>query len=770
MAFTPYQPDGDQPAAPAAPVGGGRFRPYIPPRDAEAAAPAVQEPSLSEKLTAPFQTAAALGINALAPVAAAGESILRGTDYDETRKKWEYTPQNPRAQANLQIISNLPGLRQLGQGQEKGGKLISAATGGAVSPTAGSDALGLLVPAAGKLVAPVAGAAARGAKAVVGAGGTAADVATNPALVAARRLGIKLRPSDVRAGNPSGTMARGAEGAEGLIEPGKLNTKLTLHNQQQFTRAAGEEIGIPNAKIIADGALDKVKAPQYRIYDQVEQAAGRVALPPELETTLQEARMAARVKTTEPPSTTRTLSLLRKRAAKEINAPDAATNELGYQHRDLADKLEAQFAAHLESTGDGALVQKFQAARQALAKINDVESSLKGGQLDPATLRGLRDRKGAPLTGRLDMIADVNEAFPHITRSSQSTAASGVPQAPGTKYGMLQAAKGAVLRNVPGLKAYTNVESPQFQERVFGPTATPTEQSYFSSYGTRAPETPAFQPPGPQLGSGGLDFTPTPGVPPAASVNLARDLGLMPEPVRGATALPEAPSMLTAETPPLVRGDVNFRASQPGLGDELSLAPSPGRTQGMPDLANTLAGDLQLEKPTVRPPQGELPVTTEQPPKYALEKSSSKAKPSITDNEHIMEGSHVIKVSKGDQEVGFISLKENDAGQLQIKRTKVADELQGKKGPDDPRYGQELILRAVDHADSVGKPLVSDKTVTVAQLRAYESLVKKGKIRVQYADPDAVAAALKRGDNRAVVKGKGGQPVITAIARVREAK
>jgi predicted GNAT family acetyltransferase len=135
---------------------------------------------------------------------------------------------------------------------------------------------------------------------------------------------------------------------------------------------------------------------------------------------------------------------------------------------------------------------------------------------------------------------------------------------------------------------------------------------------------------------------------------------------------------------------------------------------------------------------------------------------SILDGEFVVPGSQVITANVKDKPAGFIAFKEADDGSLQINRVKVADENRGQG------LGKKLLMDALDYAEKAGRPLVSDNTVTVSQLRVYEALQKAGKIKVTYSDPAAVEAALKAADPRVPVKGKGGKPVVTKIERVKE--
>lgn len=118
-------------------------------------------------------------------------------------------------------------------------------------------------------------------------------------------------------------------------------------------------------------------------------------------------------------------------------------------------------------------------------------------------------------------------------------------------------------------------------------------------------------------------------------------------------------------------------------------------------------------------------------------------------------GSVVISTDKSTDPRGFLSmLPKGDT--LQIRRATLKPEYQAKG------LGKDLLMAAADHAASTGKNLVSDESVTVAQLRVYESLKKAGKLKFNYTDPKAVAEALRDASAGTLVKAPGGS-VVTDI-------
>ncbi len=87
----------------------------------------------------------------------------------------------------------------------------------------------------------------------------------------------------------------------------------------------------------------------------------------------------------------------------------------------------------------------------------------------------------------------------------------------------------------------------------------------------------------------------------------------------------------------------------------------------------------------------------------------------------------------------------------QIVRAQLAPGWKGRG------YGQRMISDAALEAEKAGKQLVSDSVVSADQLKAYEGLRRKGWL-VEYADKDAVEAAIKSGED---VVGPG--PAVTKI-------
>jgi predicted GNAT family acetyltransferase len=106
--------------------------------------------------------------------------------------------------------------------------------------------------------------------------------------------------------------------------------------------------------------------------------------------------------------------------------------------------------------------------------------------------------------------------------------------------------------------------------------------------------------------------------------------------------------------------------------------------------------------------------------------------------------------------VAAMEVDPTDDGKLQIKLTSVDPKRRGEQ------IGQQLIERAHKEAAKAGKELVSDRAVSLAQLRAYDGLKRKG-WTIEYAEGvDAMRAEAER-DGKRGVSMPDGSPVVRAI-------
>ena len=111
---------------------------------------------------------------------------------------------------------------------------------------------------------------------------------------------------------------------------------------------------------------------------------------------------------------------LRASSSKNIKAPNAPLqNEKGYAERQIADAIDNQLERHAKANGQADLVQRFRAARVALAKVHTAESALVGNTGDVSAARlSKMQQKGVPLTGNFKLIADMYDEFGEAMRDA----------------------------------------------------------------------------------------------------------------------------------------------------------------------------------------------------------------------------------------------------------------------------------------------------------------------------------------------------------------
>lgn len=582
---------------------------------------------------------------------------------------------------------------------------------------AGARALGVPEPIANEIemqtpnvlnaALTLAGGPKVGAEVVAPRGAAARPAAVPDVVQTARSAGYRVRPSDVQAVAP-GAKVPGVT-RERLQNPADLVRDDILHNQTRSTDISAQDIGLKNVDYLDNKAFDSVKAPEFKIYEQADAAIRKVPPSPEFTQLVAEGADAAKLQG--PVTTTKVIGALRRKAVKDIASDDVKTQEAGYAKRDMAEKIEASFGEQLAAIGEDKLLPAYQAARQRLAKIHDVESATKAGQVNAAKLADINKRNPNRLTGGLKLVADVGEYLPNVTRHSTKTAASAKAAADTSKSGIIKGVTKGVLRNIPGL----DVRRTSFQNK-FGEEAPPGTD--FSSYGARparaAPEAPSE--------AGGLPFETTAGVPPGRVQTLAGDLGLTPEQVAGAERFPEAPGRLTADQVPPVRGDVNFQPSQleaETLAGELGLEAPRAAPEGLdfttsPDVS--LAEGLGLAPPRLRE-QGKLPVATPQRPELSLTAPPSEKSAPVVQHAVTKGGQHTFRIEDGGE---LVAKDLPDEGRLQIVESKVPE---GKRGEG---RGAALYKAALDKAKKLGRALVSDNRVSEPAQKRWAALEKEG--------------------------------------------
>jgi len=299
----------------------------------------------------------------------------------------------------------------------------------------------------------------------------------SPAVENLRAADIRMRPSDVRAMNPNKRVKVPGEFRERFADAPELKNDTTLHNQARFTDIAAEDIGV---KALDEPALAKAKEVPAATYDMAEQVLMDRPMSKEFQDVFREAAGSAKLPKGEGSSVTRVIGALRRRAAKRMQNDQVATEEAGFADRELADRLEEQFGKELEAAGEGQLLGEYQAARQQFAKIHDIETATRAGQIDAHVVYKL-GKRGAPLSGGLKLIADAAERLENVTGHSLKTAARAGNEIPTTFAGGVTETVKKGVRLIPGM----DVGAPGFQKK-FG-KVDPARTSYYGRDNSVAP-------------------------------------------------------------------------------------------------------------------------------------------------------------------------------------------------------------------------------------------------------------------------------------------
>ncbi len=465
------------------------------------------------------------------------------------------------------------------------GRAINAASTG-VTKLTGDSGTGELTKDALNVLPALVGAGGVGPKAIASRAeasaakntplssvGTAAD---NP-VGALRAAGYKMRPSDAAKAAPEADIPGVTR--EKFSGSGDIRKDFIDPNQRITTKLAATDIGLPaNTPRITPTLLDKQRAPHIATYGEVGQAVGKftasddlgkaldgvsnqVGLTPEARSKIAADVDQYRSSQWAGPDAVKTISALRRRSTAEAKSQDVNTQDLGHAHRQVADALEDELGRQVATSLEPELAAKFRDARTALAKINDVDSTVKGGQIDTQAMKKLAD-KGVNLSGNLKIIADAGEYIPHVTKHPQSIADVGAVESPLPLVNPLMDIASGGIR--PLIRSY--LKSDSFQNRL-GPEA-PTSGfgsrlgDYFQKPEVSGPETPPTAP---------ETLPPSPSSTMHVANQLAGDLGLEPDAVPNQTVLPPAPSRFTASVPaPIPTDGLPFTPSATGLADQMA--------------------------------------------------------------------------------------------------------------------------------------------------------------------------------------------------------
>jgi hypothetical protein len=172
---------------------------------------------------------------------------------------------------------------------------------------------------------------------------------------------------------------------------------------------------------------------------------------------------------------------LRDRAKRMMNSPTVLpeTWDTGMASRNLADALETEMKRHL----DPETAQAFDHARVRFAQINDAQTALRAGSIDPQKLLQLR-QSGAPLSGPLADLADAAEHAPKdVVHPQNAVADEGIDP---TARGVLR----ATWRHTLGTGADRAISNRVDYAPAYSPDGAPVGPVPRPSFDLASPEAP----------------------------------------------------------------------------------------------------------------------------------------------------------------------------------------------------------------------------------------------------------------------------------------
>lgn len=377
-----------------------------------------------------------------------------------------------------------------------GATLIGAGTGAALTEGGiGDRATGAAFGAAGGAVGKFAGdKIGQGANYLLGqraadrAAAQTANAQRDAAALTAREAGYVIPPADVRQSGIN-------EALNGMS--GKIKTaQVASQRNQAITNAlARKELGIAEDIPLNAQTLNAVRNEASKAYQAVE-GVGTIT-PGETYTKALDKivepyiRAAKSFPNSKPNPIVQEIEALKTPAFEAADAvakirtlradADAAygsgNKELGKSLKAGADALEQAIDDHLAQFGPSKMLNDYRSARQLIAKTYSVQKGLNDvtGDVSAAALAKQLE-KGKPLSGELEKIARVAQAFPKATQSLKEAPKSvspldlGVAAISGTATGNPAAL--AMMGARPAMRSL--VLSPQYQARMLNNTYAPT--------------------------------------------------------------------------------------------------------------------------------------------------------------------------------------------------------------------------------------------------------------------------------------------------------
>lgn len=359
--------------------------------------------------------------------------------------------QGARWTENVQDAMSYEPKTEIGQGITKAvsypfQKLAEGAdiAGSATAEGTKSPLLGAGVNTALQSVPMVLGRVGAGAKAVEASTARAAalklkNAQTDAAMIAAKKAGLSLPPSQV---NPS-LLNKTVEGFGGKI---KTAQDLSVGNQPLLVNITKKGLGLPEEAPLSIESVGALRKDAGKAYERVRdsgavttdpvyaQSLDKIAIPFEklakdfpdaARTDILDAVKAHRRDTFDAGSAVDQISGLREQADAAYAARD---KKAGKAYKSIAGALEEQLGRHLEATGAPAnVLADFQNARQTIAKTYTVQKYLgANGEIDAVGLS--KELKKGKISGDLKTVAEFGKNFPKAAQLPSKI--GGVPMSP----------------------------------------------------------------------------------------------------------------------------------------------------------------------------------------------------------------------------------------------------------------------------------------------------------------------------------------------------
>ena len=235
---------------------------------------------------------------------------------------------------------------------------------------------------------------------------------------------------------PSST-ARSA--IEGMAGKPRMQQDASFRNQAVTNNLAARSLGLPEGTEITRANLQAVRAEAGKAYSVLENAGTitpNVVFRRDLANAIADLKKASKdfdvlAKAETPVAQVIEMAQGLNKSQFQASSVITATrvlrdeagaafkngqNKVGQAYRDISNALEDAAELHLQRTGSPEVVQAFRDARVQIAKTYSIEKALDGDGFVSAPKLAAQLKKGEPLSGELQLIAEFGEQFPQSAR------------------------------------------------------------------------------------------------------------------------------------------------------------------------------------------------------------------------------------------------------------------------------------------------------------------------------------------------------------------